>query len=65
MSKKSIFGRFIEMEGGGTTTLCCRISEETKKIFETHAKSKYGDVNTGLKKILFSYMSQYPFRRQS
>ena len=64
MSKESIFERFTEKEGEETTTLSCRVTKETRKIFEAHAKSKYGSVTTGLKRILFDYMSQYPFRRQ-
>ena len=65
MSKESIFGRFTDKKGGKTASLCCRVSEETRKLFEAHAKAKYGDMATGLKEILFDYMSQYPFRRQT
>ena len=64
MSKESIFGEFKDKEGGKTASLSCRVSEETRKLFEAHAKLNYGDMATGLKLILFDYMSRYAFRRQ-
>lgn len=65
MDNDSIFGRYTDKEEGNKSpTLTCRVSKETKKLFEAHAKSKFGNVSNGLREILFDYMSQYPFRRQ-
>ena len=61
----SIFGRFKNNEDGKTSSLSCRVSKETRDLFKAHAESKFGDVSTGLKEILFDYMSQYPFKRQT
>ena len=42
VSKKSVFGRFTEKKGEETTTLCCRVSNETKKYLRLMLKQNMG-----------------------
>ena len=53
------------MDNEKETTMSFRVSKETKKLFETHANTKFGGTSNGLKEIFLDYMSCYAFRRQS
>ena len=63
LGKNYIFGRFEDDKK--EKTLSFRVSKETHDLFETHAKSQYGDVSNALKEIFLDYMSSFAFRRQS
>ena len=58
-----LFGKFRDDKK--EKTMSFRVSKETHKLFETHAKYTYGDVSNGLKEIFIDYMSRHAFRRQS
>lgn len=60
---ENLFGKYED--NGKEKTMSFRVSKETQRIFDIHAKKFYGDRGEGLKKIFLDYMSQYAFKRQS
>lgn len=63
MENQYLYGKFED--DNKEKTMSFRVSKETHKLFETHARETYGDVSNGLKEIFLDYMSNHAFRRQS